>query len=859
MTDPKTAARTISGRLQERQIRIKHVQALDLVAAGCGFQDRSKLAGISRLPDMLSVNARLLASAARLIARHDETRRATIVEVTTDVLVPKERTAPRDARSRDGGPWVLAMERTDPVDDVATLFWNTEDGWVHFETASVFPDTGGTLPTAGMTVRQVSTMRWMNVDDAAFRSGVDAAVSEIDAEDPAPMEYPAIEGERPLDYDRIAAIMADRKIFVRPLAPREIALRDGVQRASLYTASLSDDPDTKGGQVVTWVRDVEHAFRGGIAPTHDMQHDLILQGVDALNGIISWIEPSDRLHAWLEACADPETLRASDATASGDDAVTIPAGIDLSPLTGALQGLKSQFSTLNDERDAVAQDALDDHDFGEDAVVGEMDGWERTIPGDEWTRTVYLESDQQDIDEDSTAVTLRVVFRPGTAELSEVYHSDEGGNLHHSFPKMARIRIEPDPYSSRKGLSVDLTAEQLADPDAVPSSVMAEIIEHVARNSGHCRWESSSSGLEQETIDSITTSAIANLRTAKDSKSRRFAVEKAIVSEVRTSDPFDDWIHNGHDEWSIVSQAIEEAAGEAALADSYDETNWLDLVSDLYQDHVRDEDDSKPTDVVHSRDMTEIMFWLVPPGCTSEEMTSIAGPWPDAARVVPDDTFRHALAKLGIDLDAWRAEVGTDEDDDMQGPSDAAAIPDGPLISIPDLVTIIENGCTQNFGLVLYAYVPLNDVLKLDLSRPFAFDRARVALYNPYAGTFMDMRTREGRIVVQDGVDGRLEGLLGSSPKDFCGLAMDCYQTRLSDPELKDASKAATAALDEALEAEGLKRRFPGYAVDWQFDEARTTLTATVGVDDVDRRYAQRPVKAVLRTDAAPTIEIGEA
>jgi hypothetical protein len=856
MTDPKTAARTISGRLQERQIRIKHVQALDLVAAGCGFQDRSKLAGVARLPDMLSVNARLLASAAKLIARHDEVRRATIVEVTTDVLAPKAQTAPRDVRSRDGGPWVLAMEQTDPVDDVPTLFWNTEDGWVHFETASVFPDTGGTLPTAGMTVRQVSTMRWMNIDDAAFRSGVDDAVNKIDAEDPAPMEYPAIEGERPLDYDRIAAIMAGRRIFVRPLGAREIALRDGVQRASLYTASLSDDPDTEGGQVVAWVRDVNDAFRGGLAPSHDLQHDLILQGVDAINGIIGWIEPSDRLYAWLEACADPELLATDIAP---DDTVTTQGGIDISPLTNALQGLKSQFSSLDDERDVAAQDALNDHDFGEDAVVGEMDGWERTIPGDEWTRTVYLESDQQNIDEGSTAVTLRVVFKTGTAELSEVYHSDDGGNLFHSFPRTARVRVAPEAYSSRKGLSVDLTAEQLGDPDAVPGAVMALIVEHVARNSGHCRWESSSSGLEQETIDSITTSAISGVRAAKDAAGRRHAVEKAIVSEVRTSDPFDDWIHNGHDEWSTVSQAIEEAAEEAGLADAYDEHAWQDQISELYQDHVRDEDDSKPADVVHSRDMTEIMFWLVPPGCTSEEMTYIAGPWPDAKRVVPDDTFRHALAKLGIDLDAWRAEVGTDEDDDMQGPSDAAPIPDGPLISIPDLVTIIENGCTQNFGLVLYAYVPLTDVLKLDLTRPFAFERARVALYNPYEGTFMDMAARKGRIVVQDGVDGRLEGLVGSSPKDFCGLAMDCYDTRLSDPELKDASKVATTTLDEMLSEQGLKRRFPGHAVDWIFDDGRTTLTATVGVDDAERRYQQRPVVAVLRQDGAPVIEIGEA
>lgn len=84
---------------------------------------------------------------------------------------------------------------------------------------------------------------------------------------------------------------------------------------------------------------------------------------------------------------------------------------------------------MDDARREAADEAIDGYDFDSDAVVGEMDGWERTAPGDEWTRRVYIESDPQDIDEDSTAVTFTVRFAPSEPRVVEAYAIDDGGNI----------------------------------------------------------------------------------------------------------------------------------------------------------------------------------------------------------------------------------------------------------------------------------------------------------------------------------------------------------------------------------------------------------------------------------------------
>jgi len=744
MTDPKTAARTISGRLLERRIRVKHVQALNLVAAGCGFQDRSKLAGLDRLPDIVSVNARLLSSAARLIARHESGQRA-IVDVTTEVLTPPAPTIPQDVRSRNEGPYVLAMEDTLANDDIANLFWNDEDGWGAYSSASVFTETNTPLPTLGMTTRQISSMRWMNVDDAAFRAAVDEAIREIDGDEPAPASYPDIEGERPLDYDRIAAIIATKRVFVRPIGPLHIAVLDGAQRAALYVPSLSDDPETAGGQVREWVRDVEEAFRAGLAPDEDRQRGLLMEGDAAISGITHWLEPTDRLWAWLEVAAYPDLI---------------------------------------DNR----------------------------------------------IDADASGVT-------------------DGIHLLHG------------------GIDMTITSSELADPESFLASEKAgPIIDAMVADSCFTRWESSRSVLPEDRTQAIVTDFLSHLRSARTDDERRFAKERSLVENLSHADPEDEWYQTGSATWDPIQNAIDEAV-EAAGVEGYDSDEWRNAAASAFEKRLVDDDDSTPEGMISSFDKVEIMFWLIPPKGSPDDLCTIAGPWPDPARVGINDEFQFALAKLGWTVTDWRRHVGSKEPSELSGTRPPRGTGQGfpgavdgsldPLVSLEDLKVVIENGCTQFFGLVLYAYVPLSDVLNIDLKRHMAFSKAHVALYNPYAGTFMSTVARPGPVVVMDGVDGRFEGLLGESPKDFCGMVMDGFDARLLDHAKDLAARNARTAVKDALPGMGLKLRFPGHSLHWTWeDDARTALVTTIGVDDAERRYSVRKVTVDIDGTEATGIRI---
>lgn len=95
-------------------------------------------------------------------------------------------------------------------------------------------------------------------------------------------------------------------------------------------------------------------------------------------------------------------------------------GADGSPIVSAIP--------LDDARSDSAEQVWLQYDFGTDGV-GDSEGWDRIIPGEEWTRRVYLESDEQDVDDDTEAATLTIRFEKGTARIAEVYAIDERGNL----------------------------------------------------------------------------------------------------------------------------------------------------------------------------------------------------------------------------------------------------------------------------------------------------------------------------------------------------------------------------------------------------------------------------------------------
>jgi hypothetical protein len=70
----------------------------------------------------------------------------------------------------------------------------------------------------------------------------------------------------------------------------------------------------------------------------------------------------------------------------------------------------------NKPREAAAQAAFENYDFGNSAVE-DVDGWSYTQPGDEWTRAVYF----GDGDAPTTKGHFAVRFAPDSATVVESY------------------------------------------------------------------------------------------------------------------------------------------------------------------------------------------------------------------------------------------------------------------------------------------------------------------------------------------------------------------------------------------------------------------------------------------------------
>src|SRR3546814_1967979 len=86
MINTTAIARALKANLAAQSIRIKHVQALDLIAAGIGLANRHVLATLPNLKPIQWVNIQLLTSAATALALHDVARRQTIIVETSELL-----------------------------------------------------------------------------------------------------------------------------------------------------------------------------------------------------------------------------------------------------------------------------------------------------------------------------------------------------------------------------------------------------------------------------------------------------------------------------------------------------------------------------------------------------------------------------------------------------------------------------------------------------------------------------------------------------------------------------------------------------------------------------------------------------
>lgn len=80
---------------------------------------------------------------------------------------------------------------------------------------------------------------------------------------------------------------------------------------------------------------------------------------------------------------------------------------------------------LDTARSVAADESWMSYDFG--YPVEDAEGWERTTPGDEWTRKVYFTADERG--EPSITGSFSIQFEPGTATVKKASASCNGQDI----------------------------------------------------------------------------------------------------------------------------------------------------------------------------------------------------------------------------------------------------------------------------------------------------------------------------------------------------------------------------------------------------------------------------------------------
>lgn len=384
-------------------------------------------------------------------------------------------------------------------------------------------------------------------------------------------------------------------------------------------------------------------------------------------------------------------------------------------------------------------------------------------------------------------------------------------------------------------LDLDITGYELENPHAFLKSTRGRaIVDQVLEDCYHVAWQPSDRPLDQKTCTKIAAKVIAYLRGTSTPEERRFAAERALVESFRPDDADDEFHRNA---WDAAETIIGQIAGAAGDLDgvTVDEDEWMDAIRDVCVDKMETDDSSKPLDMISSVDRAEIVFHIQPDGYSLDDMCSIDGVHLEPARMNIDHALSHGLAVLGHSVESFRREF-KNERPAARGLVEVTPRPDQ-IITIDQVRELIENSCNTYFQFVAYAYVPLTDLLKLDLNKPVAFSQVAIAAYNLAAGTFHDVIVKR-EFVVQDGVDGTFQATdAGYSPDDICGLHLPAYYAALFDPEIRDRDVKFTELLKARLAELGLSRSHPGFKVHWEADDEGDDFSATVGVYADGRSY----------------------
>lgn len=211
--------------------------------------------------------------------------------------------------------------------------------------------------------------------------------------------------------------------------------------------------------------------------------------------------------------------------------------------------------------------------------------------------------------------------------------------------------------------------------------------------------------------------------------------------------------------------------------DCLDVEAWCDEIRNIVIEHMYENDDSSVRDMFSSFDRFELVIRLDP----DSDHISVDNSWADFDKLVIDQTLQNTLARLGYTLKDYRKMSKRTSLRNHKGEQTGAKVPvrGQPLLTENELRSLVNEACASSFSIVLYAWVSLNELFDLDLTKPVVMSNCSIASYNSMSGTFFDVSRKEA--VILDPKHDRLTEAWGYRPEQICGLYMPAFEAKIAN------------------------------------------------------------------------------
>ena len=773
-TKAKALAHTLRARLGNLDIAIRHTRALDLVCASYGLRNRSLL-GTTALTPASSPDLAKIDEVARSLARHDDGRRATIVQATAAVTHPAGLTIdlPASRRTRGGS------------DSIEIPMAALEQPYEYLKEAAARPLIDALA--AGCSYYRYFDSSNSGIEKAICNDIAKAMIEAIDGDD-SPLH--ALEtyfqhGEEPEAYIRNVEGTSAIESFVEELreaaeeqAPgTEINTDDWEQALVEAVATAIDEDDESTALDLIGKNDrAEVVFMfGAYGGTED----------DMVTSAKPWADPAemvidDRLQFVLSQLGYTltEYRKLSGNQRKAADPKTLFHGRPKRPKVVEWKHVASIIrEACNRQFNVVLYGYVPLRDLATlrkdepqtlvDFRLASYDPWNGTFHDSGKVDEIVVTKD------DGSLRSCAGWYTPDgicSLVLSHYNANVRGADAARTF------RYDASGVGTGH-IPIQVTPRDMASPPAFLGLANATtIIRTISRSYGYRRHEP---GVDlSRNLRRANEIATAILDAGPEDDPRDTILEDALG--YATERPRDAIARHGAGPIESLLRQIETfARSMGTLEEGADLSDWADATIDAVAEDMAEIDDSNPEDVLTDGSDAEVMFVLGAGGAIDDVLLHSTGGVTEPGNLAVDANLKHVLSQLGYTVDEFRTLSGNGNPAHPDLDATGMQAPRRPkVIGWTDLERLVCETPSWVFNVVLYGIVPIKDMVRFDSDDAVTLEGFRVATYNCETGNFAHGE-QVARIDVGPS-DGRFASVSRwRSPAADCALDPGLFRARI--------------------------------------------------------------------------------